>query len=146
VGFASGIMVSASFFSHLNPSLEEALEQNLSYPYWVPCLVGFIIGSAFIFCLGLVIPYITKEKDETILIRELNPEDQQEKTKKIFKLLLAVTLHNIREGIACGLVFGAAHNEKGEDKDEALTFAIGLSIGIVIQNIPEGVIVALPVK
>jgi ZIP family zinc transporter len=61
-------------------------------------------------------------------------------------LFLALTLHNIPEDFACGLVFGADHNETGADKDEVLTSAIGLAFGIGIQNIPEGTAVALPVK
>jgi ZIP family zinc transporter len=146
MGFASGIMISASFFSLLNPSLEEALEQNLNYPHWIPCLIGFIIGCAFIFCLDLVVPYIINEENENDHIEETNLVDHQLRVKKALKLFLAVTLHNIPEGVACGLVFGAAHNKPSEKKDDALTAAIGLAIGIGIQNIPEGAAVSLPVK
>jgi ZIP family zinc transporter len=135
LGFAAGIMTSASFFALLLPSLEEAQEQNLDYPFWIPAFVGFMVGCLFIFALDFVIPYIVKEEEALIA----------ERTQRAWKLFLSVTLHNIPEGVACGLVFGAAHNAK-VDRNQAFRSAIGLAIGIGIQNIPEGAAVSLPVK
>jgi ZIP family zinc transporter len=114
------------------------LNKILVIPTGFHVLLGLELDLILYFILDFVIPYIVKEKDEISLIEGQNPEDQQEKTKKIFKSFLAVTLHNIPEGVAYGLVFGVDHNETRADKDEALTSALGLSIGIEIQNIPEG--------
>lgn len=191
LGFASGVMIAASFFSLLLPSLEEAQEQNLSYPYWIPTLVGFLLGCFFLFVLDLLVPYIVTAQNKevenraeddledenrgtTILdvetiktdvsevenrksevledenkkseVLESDYETLKNKTKKAFKLFLAVTVHNIPEGVACGLVFGSAHNQKGSDQANALSTAIGLAIGIGIQNIPEGAAISLPMK
>jgi ZIP family zinc transporter len=144
-GLASGIMISASFIALLNPSLQEALQQNLNYPHWIPCLVGFTIGCITLFCLDFLTPYIIKNNDQ-IQGDELDTEEHQIKARKAFKLFLAVTIHNIPEGVACGLVFGNAMNQKEADKNKALTSAIGLAIGMGIQNIPEGAAVSLPIK
>jgi ZIP family zinc transporter len=167
---ASGIMVSASFFALLLPSLEEAKEQNLTYPFWIPALVGYFLGCVLILVVDLVIPCVVKpdprpeEESSTVAIEEistgsehvlapienLSGEDSKDKmnvaeARKVWKLFLSVTLHNIPEGVATGLVFGAAHKAT-TNKDEMLRSAIGLALGIGIQNIPEGAAIALSTK
>ncbi len=133
LGFASGIMIAASIWSLLLPSIEASI--NLNKLSFVPAAFGFILGGLFLVLLDKIIPYFKKEKEtentrcQTIL--------------KSTKLFLAVTIHNIPEGLAVGFAFGAAAT-LGESA--AYISALGLSIGIAIQNLPEGAAVALPMK
>jgi ZIP family zinc transporter len=155
-GFAGGVMISASFWGLLTPSLEEAHEQNLPYPEWIPCVVGFVVGCLFLLALDVVVPLCIKEdaKDgEASMLSEAplvgGTEDPAAERKmglaRAFKLFLAITIHNIPEGVACGLVFGHALKKEGEEQVKAIASAVGLSIGIGIQDIPEGAAVSLPI-
>jgi ZIP family zinc transporter len=133
LGFASGVMIAASVWSLLIPSIEQAEVQG-SIP-WLPASAGFLLGIAFLLALDSLIPHLHRnaEKAEGLHIR----------TKKNTMLLLAVTLHNIPEGMAVGVVFAGLLVG-----DSGITFssALALSVGIAIQNFPEGAIVSMPLK
>lgn len=132
LGFASGVMVAASFFSLLLP----AIEQSSDMGRWgfIPASAGFAIGMMFLLFLDKVIPHLHLEGTE---------EGPQTGLKKTTKLILAVTLHNIPEGMAVGVIFAGWYYGSSE-----ITFAsaIALSIGIAIQNFPEGAIVSMPLR
>jgi ZIP family zinc transporter len=159
-GFAGGVMISASFWGLLTPSLEEAAEQNLSYPEWIPCVVGFVLGCLFLLALDIVVPLCIKEEpkdaegttnlgalsDVPLVGDQPDPSANRKMgLARAFKLFLAITIHNIPEGVACGLVFGHALKKEGEEQTKAIASAIGLSVGIGIQDIPEGAAVSLPI-
>lgn len=133
LGFASGIMIAASVWSLLIPSIEGAE----SYGKWnfVPAAVGFLIGGLFLVLLDKVVPHFHKGASEE--------EGPHILLKKSTKLFLAVTIHNIPEGLAVGFAFGAAAVIGG---NAAYLSALGLAIGIGIQNFPEGAAVALPMR
>jgi ZIP family zinc transporter len=158
-GFAGGVMISASFWGLLTPSLEEAAEQNLSYPEWIPCVVGFVVGCLFLLALDVVVPMCIKEdqreadaptniaalSDVPLVGEPDTPTDRKMGLARAFKLFLAITIHNIPEGVACGLVFGHALKKSGEEQVKAIASAIGLAVGVGIQDIPEGAAVSLPI-
>lgn len=129
-GFASGVMVAASFFSLLLPALDQTAEMGkLGF---IPVAIGFGIGMVFLLVLDMVTPHMHLDKLE---------EGPRSGLKRTTKLVLAVTLHNLPEGMAVGIV--CAGWMYG---NEAITFAgaIALALGIAIQNFPEGAIVAVP--
>lgn len=131
LGFASGVMVAASVWSLLIPSIN--LSQDFGKFAFVPASVGFALGILFLLGMDYLIPHLHINSDV--------PEGRPSKLKKTTMMVLAVTLHNIPEGMAVGVVFaGALTGEKG------VTFAgaVALSIGIAIQNFPEGAIVSMP--
>ncbi len=133
LGFAAGIMIAASVWSLLIPSIEGAE----SYGKWnfVPAMVGFLCGGAFLVLLDKVVPHMHKGTGQ-----EEGPHNSFRKSTKLF---LAITIHNIPEGLAVGFAFGGAA-VLGEHA--AYLTALGLAIGIAIQNFPEGAAVALPLK
>ncbi|MCR4797430.1 MAG: ZIP family metal transporter [Lachnospiraceae bacterium] len=129
-GFASGVMVAASFFSLLLPALEQT--KNMGRLGFLPASVGFAIGMLFLLVLDMVIPHIHLDKSE---------EGPKSGLKRTTKLVLAVTLHNLPEGMAVGVV--AAGWMYG-NQTISFTGALALAIGIAIQNFPEGAIVSMP--
>jgi len=133
LGFASGIMIAASIWSLLLPSIEAS--KDLGKLSFVPASVGFIIGGLFLVLLDKVVTYFKKGKNDQ--------EGRCNNLIKSTKLFLAVTIHNIPEGLAVGFAFGAAAT-MGETA--AYVSALGLAIGIAIQNLPEGAAVSLPMK
>ncbi len=134
LGFAGGVMIAASVWSLLIPAMEEA--KSLEQMPLVPAVGGFLLGVGFIWLLDSVIPHLHPGANE--------PEGQKSKMKRENLLLLAVTLHNIPEGMAVGLSFARAA-QHGADP-ALLTAAMALAVGIGIQNFPEGAAVALPLK
>lgn len=131
LGFAAGVMIAASVWSLLIPAIEMAAEQgNVS---WFPAVVGFLLGVAFLLILDSLIPHLHLDSTE--------PEGLQSKASKSTMLILAVTLHNIPEGMAVGVVFAGLLSD---DVTLTMASAFALSIGIAIQNIPEGAIVSMP--
>ena len=136
LGFTGGVMVAASFWSLLNPAIE--ISERLYPGYsWMPAAVGFFLGAMFIFFLDKVTPHL-----------HLNfglSETEGIKTKlhRTTLLILAITLHNIPEGLAVGVLFGAAALGM---EDASISAAIALAIGIGIQNFPEGIAVAMPLR
>ena len=133
LGFASGVMIAASVWSLLLPSIEMA--QELAMPEWLPAAAGFLCGMAFLLLLDTIIPHLHINSDV--------PEGLNAKLKRTTKLILAVTLHNIPEGMAVGVVLAGALNG---DTGISAAGAMALSIGIAIQNIPEGAIISMPMK
>lgn len=136
LGFTGGVMVAASFWSLLNPAIEmsERLYPNM---IWMPAAVGFFFGAIFIFTLDKFTPHLHLNfgLDEK--------EGVQTKLRRTTLLILAITLHNIPEGLAVGVLFGAA----AQGMDHAtIAGAIALAIGIGIQNFPEGIAVAMPLR
>lgn len=133
LGFASGVMVAASVWSLLIPAMERSSEMgNLA---WVPAAIGFIVGIGFMLLLDVVTPHLH--------IASQQPEGPRSKLGNSSMLILAVTLHNIPEGMAMGVVIaGALSGGAGL----SLAAALSLSIGLAIQNIPEGAIISLPLR
>ena len=128
LGFASGIMIAASIWSLIIPSIDMAKEQsNIA---WLPATIGFILGIAFLMLLDFIIP-------------KLKLKSVNKRNRKTAMMVLAVTLHNIPEGMAVGVAFaGVLIGNTGI----ALAGAMALSIGIAIQNFPEGAIISMPLK
>ena len=133
LGFASGVMIAASVWSLIIPSIEMAEEQGIIA--WIPAAVGFLLGMAFLLILDSIIPHMHLESDK--------PEGVKSKLKKSTMLVLAVTLHNIPEGMAVGVLFAGVING---NTGVTLTGALTLAIGIAIQNFPEGAIISMPLK
>ena len=131
-GFASGVMVSASFFGLLAPAIEQSADMGkLAF---IPATVGFLIGMLFLLVIDMVVPHIHLDDSE---------EGMRSGLKRTTKLFLAVTIHNIPEGMAVGVVF-AGWLFGNENMSFAGAFA--LAIGIAIQNFPEGAIVSMPLR
>lgn len=136
LGFTGGIMVAASFWSLLNPSIEMSEKMYPSMP-WMPAAVGFLLGALFLFGLDKIMPHLH------INFREDESEGMKTQWHRTTLLVLAITLHNIPEGLAVGVLFGAA----GLGMDGAtIAGAVALAIGIGIQNFPEGFAVAMPLR
>ena len=131
-GFASGIMVSASFFSLILPALEQT--QDKGKLAFVPAAVGFLAGMLFLLILDLLIPHMHPDKSEEGIPTGL---------KRTTKLILAVTLHNLPEGMAVGIVYAGWLYGNESIK---LSGALALAVGIALQNFPEGAIVSLPLR
>ncbi len=136
LGFTGGVMVAASFWSLLNPSIEMSEKMFPAMP-WMPAAVGFAAGALFLFLLDRFLPHIH--------INAAEGESEGVKTQwhKTTLLVLAITLHNIPEGLAVGVLFGAA--AVGMD-GATIPGAIALAIGIGLQNFPEGMAVAMPLR
>ncbi len=124
LGFASGVMMAASVWSLLLPAIEKA--EELGRVPWLPAAAGFLAGMGFLLLLDSVIPHQHMDSDE--------PEGLPSTARKNTMLLLAVTLHNIPEGMAVGVVFAAL---LAGGSDISFTGAMALSIGIAIQNFPR---------
>lgn len=137
LGFTGGVMLAASFWSLLNPAIDLAAS---SYPKgwnWIPAAVGFMLGAGFIYAMDKILPHL-----------HLNARlEQKEGIKtdwnRTILLVLAITMHNIPEGLAVGVSFGGA---KMGNPDFSLGSALALAIGIGIQNFPEGLAVAIPLR
>lgn len=134
LGFASGVMVAASVWSLLIPSIDMA-EPSMGKLSFVPAAVGFVLGIFFLLVMDRVIPHLH--------LHDEKPEGLPAKLKKTTMLVLAVTLHNIPEGMAVGVVFAGLLNGSG---GITIASALALSIGIAIQNFPEGAIISLPLR
>jgi ZIP family zinc transporter len=136
LGFTGGVMVAASFWSLLNPAIEMS-EKMYPTMKWMPAAVGFGLGAMFLFCLDKWLPHLH------INFKEEEKEGTKTQLHKSILLVLAITLHNIPEGLAVGVLFGAA--SLGID-GATIPAAIALAIGIGIQNFPEGFAVAMPLR
>lgn len=133
LGFAAGVMIAASIWSLLIPAIEMAEEQG--GVGWIPAAGGFILGGLFLLILDNLLPHIHPSSKL--------PEGLPSSMKRTTMLVLAVTLHNIPEGLAVGLAFGLA--AKG-GTTVTLASAIVLAIGMALQNFPEGAAISLPLK
>lgn len=133
LGFASGVMVAASVWSLLIPSIE--MSDNMGQLSFIPAVVGFLMGIAFLLLMDKLIPHLHLDQDK--------PEGLKSTLSKSTMLVLAVTLHNIPEGMAVGVVFAGVLSQ---NSDITIAGAFALSVGIAIQNFPEGAIISLPLK
>jgi len=135
LGFAAGIMIAASFWSLLKPAIEMAEENNM-VP-WVPAVIGFLAGGAFILLIDKILPHLhmglSRDKAEGI----------KTTWQRSVLLILAITLHNIPEGLAVGVAFGALANNPDP---QIFAGALALAIGIGLQNFPEGAAVSIPLR
>ncbi|HOW87642.1 MAG TPA: ZIP family metal transporter [Candidatus Omnitrophota bacterium] len=133
LGFAAGIMIAASFWSLLAPSIEMAEEQGM-IP-WLPALIGFLLGAAFFRLIDKILPHL----------HPLMPDEKIEGIKtgwpKCTLLVLALTIHNIPEGLAVGVAFGSTG---AASHSISMMAALALAVGIGIQNFPEGLAVSFP--
>lgn len=135
LGFAAGVMIAASYWSLLAPAIE--MSEGKSLPAWIPAVVGFLVGAAFLRLADRLLPHLHLGL----------PTEQAEGVKTSWHrttlLVLAITLHNIPEGLAIGVAFGAA---AAGLESATLAGAVALAIGIGIQNFPEGTAVAMPLR
>ncbi len=135
LGFAAGVMIAASFWSLLKPAIEMA-EANGTRS-WIPALIGFLSGGAFLYLIDRLLPHLhiglSTEKAEGI----------KTTWQRSILLVLAITLHNIPEGLAVGVAFGALASNPDTG---AFTGALALAIGIGLQNFPEGAAVSIPLR
>lgn len=132
LGFAAGVMIAASVWSLLIPAMEMA--ENAGSPAWIPTAGGFVLGAAFLLVLDRLLPHLHPGSSE--------PEGMKSSLARTTMLVLAVTLHNVPEGLAVGLAFGLA----GENSAMSLSGALALSLGMALQNFPEGAAISLPLK
>ncbi len=133
LGFASGVMIAASVWSLLIPSIDMTAEQGKIS--WIPPAAGFLLGMGFLLMLDSLVPHLHLDSD--------SPEGVKADLKKTTMLVLAVTLHNIPEGMAVGITIAGAMLE---NEQITLAGAFTLAIGIAIQNFPEGAIVSMPLR
>ena len=133
LGFASGVMIAASIWSLITPSIEMAEEEGIVS--WIPAAIGFLFGIIFLLVLDSIIPHLH--------LNSKKPEGIKAKLKNTTMMVLAVTLHNIPEGMAVGVVFAGV---LAQNTTITLAGAFALSIGIAIQNFPEGAIISMPLK
>ncbi|MDR2605819.1 MAG: ZIP family metal transporter [Oscillospiraceae bacterium] len=132
LGFASGVMIAASVWSLLIPAINIA-ESSGGVPAWIPAAVGFLAGVGFLLLLDGLIPHLHLNSN--------SPEGRKSSLGKSAMLILAVTLHNIPEGMAVGVVFaGLIAGNAGV----SIAGSFALSIGIALQNIPEGAVISMP--
>lgn len=132
-GFAAGVMVAASIWSLLIPAMDQA--QDLGQLAFIPALVGFWLGILFLLALDRLIPHLHRNGSEA--------EGVNSKLKKSTMLALAVALHNIPEGMAIGAIYAGWLSGNGV---VTLAGALALSVGIAIQNFPEGAIISMPLR
>ena len=133
IGFASGVMLAASVWSLIIPSIE--LSESMGDFSFVPAAIGFMLGIIFLLTLDSVIPHLHLNSEK--------PEGIKSDIKKQNMLLFAVTLHNIPEGMAMGVVLAGAMQNNAMI---SLTGALSLALGIAFQNIPEGAVISTPLK
>jgi ZIP family zinc transporter len=136
LGFASGVMIAASFWSLLAPAIEMS-ENILNVPAYVPAVVGFLAGGGFLWGVDKVLPHIHTG------LKEDYQEGVKTNWRRSILLVLAITIHNIPEGLAVGVAFGAAASGY---PSATVAGAIALAIGIGIQNFPEGAAVSVPLR
>jgi ZIP family zinc transporter len=133
LGFTGGVMVAASFWSLLAPAIDMSV--GVGFIKVIPAAVGFLLGAMFIFGLDKILPHLHINFQET--------EGAKTPWQRTTLLVLAITLHNIPEGLAVGVLFGGV---AAGIPEASITGAVVLAIGIGIQNFPEGIAVAMPLK
>lgn len=136
LGFAAGVMIAASFWSLLSPAIEMA--EGGTLPKWLPAAVGFLSGGLFLMGIDKVLPHL-HPNSQFNEAEGIHPDNKRRSTL----LVLAITLHNIPEGLAIGVAFGAV---AAGFESASLAAAVSLAIGIGIQNFPEGVAVSMPLR
>ena len=140
LGLAAGVMIAASYWSLLNPAIE------MSGGSWVPAAIGFVGGALFFQVLDKLLPHMHPALSEKV-DNENEPEGVKTSLRRSVLLVLAVTIHNIPEGMAIGVAFGAASLATNPAMaTEMIMGGVALAIGIGIQNMPEGLAVAMPLR
>ncbi|WP_347551895.1 ZIP family metal transporter [Pseudalkalibacillus hwajinpoensis] len=134
LAFAGGVMIAASFWSLLSPGIEMAEQQGV--PGYIPAVVGFLLGGVFLMLVDRILPHI----NEDLYFKDIKDKKAKHRTAM---LVFSITMHNIPEGLAIGVAFGAL---AAEFSSASLAGAIALAIGIGIQNIPEGTAVSVPLR
>ena len=146
LGFTGGVMIAASFWSLLSPAIAYVEMQNemgiSDSPSWLAPAVGFFLGALFLFILDKIIPHLH------IFSKREEAEGMETNWRKTILLVLAIALHNIPEGLAVGVAFGALASPELTGMPEVFSIgaAIALAIGIGIQNFPEGFAVSMPLR
>ena len=131
MGFAAGVMIAASIWSLLEPAIHSF--DPADFKSWLVPAIGFLVGVGFLLLLDIITPHMHKNDEEEGI--------KTNKLSKSFKMVLAVTIHNIPEGLAAGIVIAGALN--GSLNEQAM---LVLAIGLAIQNFPEGAIISMPLK
>lgn len=134
LGFAGGVMIAASFWSLLSPAID--ISEQLGYPGWLPPAIGFMFGGISLRLLDKLMPHLHPG------MAEEKPDGPPSRLHRTTLLVLAITLHNIPEGMAVGVAFGAM----GLSPDASLAAALTLAVGIGLQNFPEGLAVSMPLR
>lgn len=148
LGFTGGVMIAASFWSLLSPAIEYVELQNeyglSTTPSWVAPAIGFFLGAIFLYILDKIIPHLH------LFAKREEAEGMTTNWRKTILLVLAIALHNIPEGLAVGVAFGALASPEllnlGDNNIFTIGSAIALAIGIGIQNFPEGFAVSMPLR
>lgn len=138
LGFAAGVMIAASFWSLLVPAIDMAAAQGMTE--WVPAAIGFLTGGIFLRVADNFLPHLH------LGARRSEAEGVQTSWRRATLLVLAITLHNIPEGLAVGVAFGAAASGMSLASGATLASAVVLAMGIGMQNFPEGVAVSVPLR
>lgn len=133
LGFAGGVMVAASVWSLIMPAIEQCESDGMGRLAFLPAALGTALGMAFLLILDMIIPHLHVNAEK--------PEGIKTGLKKVTMLVLAVTLHNIPEGMAVGVMFAAMLSGSG---GITAAGAFALALGIAIQNFPEGAIISMP--
>jgi ZIP family zinc transporter len=135
LGFAAGVMIAASYWSLLAPALE--LAENQPLPAWVPAVVGFLLGGIFLRGVDKIVPHLH------INVPREAAEGMETTWRRTTLLIIAITIHNIPEGLAVGVAFGGAAVDMSA---ATLTGAVALAFGIGVQNFPEAMAVSMPLR
>lgn len=136
LGFAAGVMIAASFWSLLAPAID--LAEELGQTAWLTAVIGFLAGGGFLYLIDKILPHLHMGLDIS------QAEGIKTSWQRSVLLVLAITLHNIPEGLAVGVAFGAAAS--GSIGGASIAGAIALAIGIGLQNFPEGAAVSIPLR
>ena len=138
LGFAAGVMIAASFWSLLSPAIEMSIAQGVIS--WFPAVVGFLVGGIFLRICDAYVPHLHLgfPTDEA--------EGPETSWRRATLLVLAITIHNIPEGLAIGVLFGAAASGIEAAGGATVAAAVALALGIGIQNFPEGTAVSVPLR
>lgn len=135
LGFAAGVMVAASFWSLLQPAIEQA--ESMGMPAFLVATGGFLCGATFMWISDKIVTYARSRADNV-------QGEREERLNRIIMLVLSITLHNIPEGLAVGVAFGTLQN--GNPSMESLMGAMTVAVGIGLQNFPEGAAVSIPLR
>jgi ZIP family zinc transporter len=137
LGFASGVMIAASFWSLIAPAIEQVEKTGGALPAWLVASIGFIAGAGFLWLADRLMPHLHFDHPDA------TPEGVQSHLRRSILLVFSITLHNIPEGLAVGVAFGALG---GFTTWDAALPAIAVALGIGIQNFPEGAAVSIPLR
>ena len=140
MGFAAGVMIAASFWSLLNPALEFA-QADYGTMAWLPVAIGFLVGGFSLRLIDVLVPHLHLGMD----LSEAEGIQPKKKLSKTALLFLAITIHNFPEGLALGVTFGALASSQ-QPSVAALVAALSLTVGIGLQNIPEGAALSIPIR